>query len=180
MAVEYTSDFLTVEWAQQLVRDPDWRPVPTYSTQRKPPPNTENSLLARTLWNASCIRAVTSFHKGNASASSPLANETRMLFSLGDGVHGHSGFSHGGFTGMMMDEVTGQLAATVYGRGIFTVELSLKYKKMLPTPGVVLCRAWIEKEPVGRKVWILGSIEDGQGTVYATGEALFIKEREKL
>lgn len=110
----------------------------------------------------------------------PLDNETRMLFSLGKGVHGHSGFSHGGFISILIDEVTGQTAAMIYGRGIFTVELVIKFVKLLPTPSIVLCRGWIEKEQIGRKAWIKASIEDGEGGVFATGEALFIRERTKL
>jgi acyl-coenzyme A thioesterase PaaI-like protein len=103
-----------------------------------------------------------------------------MLWSLGDGLNGHSGFSHGGFIGMMMDEVTGQCAAQAFGRGIITVQLNVKFLRMIPTPGVVLCRAWIEKEPEGRKVWLKGSISDGKGGEFATCESLFILSKPKL
>ena len=56
----------------------------------------------------------------------------------------------------------------------------MQYKKMLPTPSVVLCRAWVETEPEGRKVWVKASVEDGLGGVYATGRTLFIKMKPKL
>lgn len=85
-----------------------------------------------TLCNDNCVRAVTPLHRGSGNPATPVGNESRMLFSVGNGVHGHSGFSHGGFTGLLIDEVTGQSAADVYGREIYTVELNVKYIKMLP------------------------------------------------
>lgn len=180
MPIELDSDFATSEWATKLLNDPEWKVVTTYSRRLKPPPNTENFFLAGTLWNDSCVRAVKSLHCGSADPAAPLGNESRMIFSLGNGVHGHSGYSHGGFTALLVDEVTAQCAADIYGRGIFTVQLNVKYVKMMPTPSIVLCRAWIEKKPVGRKVYITASIEDGEGGVFAAGEALFIREKEKL
>ena len=51
---------------------------------------------------------------------------------------------------------------------------------MLPTPSIVLCRSWIEREPEGRKVWINAAVEDGQGVVFATGTLLFIKTKSKI
>jgi len=103
-----------------------------------------------------------------------------MLFSLGSGLNGHHGYSAGGFIGCLIDEATGQCAAMIFGRAITMVALSVQYKKMLPTPNVVLCRSWIEKEPEGRKMWLQASIEDGFGGVFATGETLFVRQKPKL
>lgn len=103
-----------------------------------------------------------------------------MLFSLGSGLDGHNGHSAGGFIGVLIDEVSAQWVAMLFGRAIATGALSVQYKKMLPTPNVVLCRSWIEKEPEGRKIWVQSSIEDGSAGVYATGETLFIREKPKL
>lgn len=79
---------------------------------------------------------------------------------------------------MMIDEVTGQCVGNLFGRDIVTGEITTRFRKRPPTPGVVLCRAWVEKEPVGRKIWIKASIEDGEGLVYATGEALYIRVKQ--
>jgi hypothetical protein len=42
-----------------------------------------------------------------------------------------------------------------------------------------LCTAKFEKKE-GRKAWVVGTIEDGLGVVYATGEALFVNPKAKL
>ena len=60
-----------------------------------------------------------------------------------------------------------------------TAELTVKYEKPLSTPGVVLCRSWVEKVE-GRKVWIKGVLEDGKGLVFARGQSLYIRFRENL
>lgn len=106
--------------------------------------------------------------------------EVRMVFSLGDGVNGIAGTCHGGLIGLMLDEVTGQLAAEVFGRyNIITAGLQVAYKRKLSTPAVVLCRAWLG-EAKDRKLKIEGTIEDGMGGVYAIGQTVFVKTDSRL
>lgn len=183
MAYEELSDFFSLPWAQTLIQDPSWQAVKSFSRIPPAAPSTENSLLASTLHSPDCVRAVASFHYFTAisgGVQTYVGHQTRMLFSLGPGLNGHSGFAAGGFIGSLIDEVTGQCVATVFGRGIITAEMTVKYLNMLSTPRVVLCRAWIEEEPVRRKVWVKASIEDGLGSVFATGNALFIRGKPKL
>lgn len=189
MPTEHITDF-SAPWAQALINDPSWKPVSTWGREVMPPPSTENALVASTLDRPDGIRAVLTFNRYPSSqTSSPSSSssrtsfkgfETRMLFSLGTAVNGHDGFSHGGFTGTLIDEVSGQCANAIFGNNIVTAEMTVQYKKMLPTPRVVLCRGWIEEEPVGRKVWINASVEDGQGGVYALGRTLYIKTKAKI
>lgn len=88
-------------------------------------------------------------------------------------------FAHGGLTATMLDEGLGTPVFVQWLSGCMTAELTVKYQKPIPIPGVVLCRSWVVKTE-GRKVWIKGVLEDGNGAVYATGQSLFIKFREKL
>lgn len=189
MPTESISEF-SPPWAQALINDPVWKPVPTNGREVLAPPSTENALMALTLDRPDGVRAVLSFNRyppapsPSSLSSSPPTRfkglETRMLFSLGTGVNGHSGFSHGGFIGTLVDEACGQAIFPIFGNDTVTAEMTVQYKKMLPTPSVVLCRAWVETEPEGRKVWVKASVEDGLGGVYATGRTLFIKMKPKL
>ena len=52
-------------------------------------------------------------------------------------------------------------------------DLNTNYKKPLPTPGVVLCKATLDRV-VRNKIYVRASIEDGNGTVYTTGEGMFV------
>jgi thioesterase superfamily protein 4 len=60
-----------------------------------------------------------------------------------------------------------------------TAKLTVNYRAPIKTPGIVLARATINKVD-GRKVWIRATIEDGEGGVFADGEALYIIARPNL
>ena len=62
---------------------------------------------------------------------------------------------------------------------MITGQLLVTFKQPIKTPAVVSCKSWIEKEPKERKLWVKGEVADGLGSVYAEGEALFMK-REAL
>ena len=89
------------------------------------------------------------------------------------------GFAHGGLMATLLDETLGTALFVQWAAGCATVELSMRYEKPLPIPAVVLCRSWIERTE-GRKVWIGGVIEDGEGLVFVRAQSLFIKFRERL
>jgi acyl-coenzyme A thioesterase PaaI-like protein len=52
-------------------------------------------------------------------------------------------------------------------------DLNTNYKKPVPTPGIVLCTAsWVKQDR--NKIYVKGTIEDGNGKIYTTGEGMFI------
>lgn len=189
MPTELIEDF-SPPWAQALINDPAWEPTPTFGRLTMEPPSTENALMVSTLNRPDGVRAVLSFQRFPSpppASSSPSSSppsfkgfETRMLYSLGTGVNGHNGYSHGGFIGTLIDEAAGQCAFSVFGNDIVTGEMTVRYKKMLPTPSIVLVRTWIDREPEPRKVWVKVAVEDGYGGVFATGITVFIKTRPKI
>jgi acyl-coenzyme A thioesterase PaaI-like protein len=119
------------------------------------------------------IVAWQSFYKPPDSTSK--YGQVLCLALLGSGVNGHVDTSHGGFVAVLFDEGFGLVAGNQRpdDRAVMTVSLKIDYKKPVPTPGVVLCRCWLEKEE-RRKMWIRGAIEDGDGTVLATAQSLFL------
>lgn len=58
-------------------------------------------------------------------------------------------------------------------------DLNTTYKKPVPVPGPLLCTAKIERQD-GRKLYVRATIEDGMGTVYTTGECMFVGVKSKL
>ena len=61
----------------------------------------------------------------------------------------------------------------------FTVRLTVEYKKPVRTPGTVMARAWIVKIE-GRKVWVEGVVEDGEGNVHAQAEGMWLRAKAKI
>lgn len=54
--------------------------------------------------------------------------------------------------------------------------MNIDYLKPLAVPAWVLVRAHVERQE-GRKAFIRGTVENGEGVVYAKSVALFIKPR---
>ncbi|KAL8700239.1 MAG: hypothetical protein Q9201_005557 [Fulgogasparrea decipioides] len=186
MPDEHLSDF-SRSWCTALLDDPLLQPIPTASRTVHLSTG-ENSLLASTLANSSTVRAVQTFFKRPAIASSEN-EEIYMLFSLGPGVQGIAGTGHGAIIALMLDEAMGTLAAEMFGRSnIITASLDVRFKRRLDTPRVVLARAFLKgAEEGGGEVWkerrkleILGKVEDGEGAVFADGRSVFVRLKSKL
>jgi acyl-coenzyme A thioesterase PaaI-like protein len=75
-----------------------------------------------------------------------------------------------------MGNVIGQ-ELPAYG-ATFTAKLTVEYKRPVGTPGTVMARAWIVAVE-GRKVWVEGVVEDGEGNVHARGEGLWLRGKGK-
>lgn len=133
----------------------------------------EDSLFGKTLKSDSTIRYIVNLWK------MPVEDmgETLVLASLGDGLNGHAKIVHGGFTAMLVDEACGLTNMLYNNKHTFTASLTVNYKKPIPAPGVVLCRAQITKV-VGRKRFIRCTVEGPNDVIYADCNALFLEFKE--
>lgn len=176
--------FQSIPWCVKVLADPDFTIVPTRSRIAKE--DTEDSFFADTLQTDKTIRACLSLY----SKSNPLGNESdlkiqrvRTLFGLGEGVNGYHNIAHGGFVATLLDQGMGLLVEeNLYngsGKDAFTAYLNVKYRRPLLTPGVYLLTAAYTKV-VLRKQFMRATLADGEGTVYAEAEALFVEHRLKL
>ena len=173
-------------WCAQLLNDPTLIPIETPSRVVKP--GTENSFLAQTLRHQDAITACQSFYKlpspspanSDSDPDSVNVGEMQTIYFIGSGLNGHEGICHGGFQSLALDEIMG-LIVRLYPKASnpYTIYLNVTFKKPLPTPAVILCRAWFSKLQ-GRKMWVGGTVGDGEGSLYATGESLFLDVKEKL
>lgn len=150
--------------------------------------------MSSTLRDHDAILGVQSFYKllhppptasdSPASTSIPFdplpPGEILTLYALGSGASGHAGISHGGLIATLLDQQTGSLVvadpATPQPR---TVYCNVRYLRPVPLPGAVLVRAWKSKVQ-GRKHWVMGEIQDGEGVVLASAESLYMNWEGKL
>ena len=186
--------FQSIPWCAKLLADPDFSIAPTRS--RSPKASTEDSFFAETLQTDKTIRACLSlFSKASSKTSSEASSETsskdsspkiqqvHTLISLGTGINGYPNIAHGGFVATLLDQAMGILMEeNMYngsGKHVVTAYLNIKYSRPVLTPGVVLVTAAYTKvEP--RKQFMRATMEDGEGTVYAKAEALFVEIRPKV
>ncbi len=173
------SDF-SIPWCIDLLRSN----IEVVETPHREPksvpdqdPEVSNSMFLRTLYTPGAIRAQINFRRPTQEAEAVVPYEYCYLLSLGSDVDGKRGRAHGGFNALILDQMTGTVAAQVSGSSApATATMTVDYKAPIDTPGVVLCRGWaVEVE--GRKTWVKARIEDGVGRVLAAGKALFISPK---
>ncbi len=102
--------------------------------------------------------------------------EVRAVFHAGSALCGHRGILHGGLTAALMDDVSGAATFVAAGGGHFTANLTINYLKPIRAGRYLLIRAQAVRQE-GRKTYVNISVEDGQGTVFARGTALYVKPK---
>jgi acyl-coenzyme A thioesterase PaaI-like protein len=139
-------------------------------------PATENSMFNRTLKHEQGIRAELQFWRPSTEPDAYLGVEKCYLVSVGDGLDGKGGRCHGGFNALILDQICGTCAHESNPDHLppATATMTVDYRATVDTPCVVLCRAWM-LEIEGRKMWVRGVIEDGQGNLKASAKCLFIR-----
>ena len=194
------SDAPIASWIESLAdrlppRFPDapdtyWRGAG--SPARNPQVHGEDSIL-------DLLHASGAFHRPRLMVDEGGARQ-RVMLSLRTGTRtaGHPGWTHGGLTSLLMDEIAGQAFAhfvqPARGLGV-TANLTVDYASPLPTAKDLLVVAGVGKVD-GRKVWIDVQVRDGpprddggddeaekhscagddgaDGEVFARGSALFV------
>ena len=175
--------FLSIPWCAKLLAETDIVTVPTPSRQRKE--STEDELVAITLKSEKTIRSWLTFYKRPAPGTTRV-DEVYNLLSLGPGVNGYAHLVAGGIIAVILDECMGILGTINQRLGVegaagflVTANLNINYVKAVPTPGIYLATATL-RELKGRKCYFDASIKDGEGSILATAESLWIDIAAKL
>ncbi|KAJ4147163.1 hypothetical protein LMH87_001707 [Akanthomyces muscarius] len=170
-------------WCRQLLIDSSLQPVEVNWRTRDRSQTNEDSYLSGVMNSPDTIGAWHSLYRplsleqtGSIDGKGPLAGELLCLFALGSGVNGHVDVAHGGVTASILDVSMGSICSifSTEGDSTYTMELNIRYKKGLKTPGVYLCRTWLQQRTTGRKAWLQAVIEDGNGEVYAESDAFWL------
>ena len=138
------------------------------------------------------------------AAPLPMVSEVRAFLSTGSGVNGFPGVAHGGFVAAIIDEVMGFLInsnraateiagsppengnssqpdrqvvpMTAPGLSIMTAELTIKYRRPVPTGEALMVRTWIERVE-GRKIFVKATVEGEERVVLSEGFGVFVALR---
>ncbi|KAI8895826.1 HotDog domain-containing protein [Globomyces pollinis-pini] len=148
--------------------------------------NSDEHFIRSTLYNDKAIQYATSHYNEQ--------DQTGVIFlKLGKAVCGHDGIVHGGLTAALIDDFMGEIFYSVAKRQYygFTAYLKVDYKSPIPHDIPLAVCSKISRHE-GRKFWIYSEVRDLQGskhnaskngfdelfdssgTVYATGEALYV------
>lgn len=109
------------------------------------------------------------------------------LISLGRDLEAHPFIVHGGFQGVIFDEVMRFLillhqdkVATPGPRDAhYTANMSISYRAPVVTPSDVLVRCWL-KERQGRKWFTEADIVDSQGSILTQAQSMWITAKRAV
>ena len=107
-----------------------------------------------------------------------------IIYYLGADLCGHPGVVHGGLLATILDEGMARCCFPALPNKVgMTANLTVNYRKPLPSESFVVLRAWTRKVD-GRKAWVEGRVEglgdgvEGDGNVFVEANALFIEPRQ--
>lgn len=182
--------FEAIPWCAALLADSEYTIVP--SRFGRPNKDKRGELFTRTLATDNTITAC--IYQSRRSSSHTIVSEARAFLTTASGVNGFPGIAHGGFVASIIDEIMSFLInsnkqmteaavdpptvssvpmTAAPGSSVVTAELTIKYKKPVPTGEVLLLRAWIESIE-GRKIIVKATVEDSEKQILAEGLGLFI------
>ena len=191
---EDTLDDFSAAWCQDLLNDPIYVAI-EIATRRLGGPQGASwgSLMAKTLNTDNTIRAMRLLYRPPPAQQSQIAQgtvgkgdeqaggEVLALMSLGDELCSHTNVLHGGINTTIVDEIGGELAGRTVKDHLMAVNFNVNLRKSVKTPGIIIVRAWMERPPEGRKVWVKCRIEqDGQTCIESENLYVKIAPRGKL
>lgn len=175
--------FKSIPWCAEHLTSPNLTVIPVFS--RAPKPRFEDALFSTTLKTQDTIAAFVCFYP-RPKDERGLLPEVKAFVTVGELVNGYPGVCHGGMVASIFDEVLGLIHPGCRWRpdtsglaSVVTAYLNTKYVRPVQTPGTYLVTAWLKKAE-GRKIFIEGVMEDGNGARLAEAESLFVETRQKL
>lgn len=179
--------FAAIPWCAAHLSEPNI--VRETASSRFLKPSGEDILFATTLNTPETITAFLVLYKlpppPPEGAPPRRIDELKFLITLGKRVGGYPDVCHGGIVMTILDEALGLLFPTNKDRGAIpetsymTAYLNTTFSRPVVVPATYLCRAKIDKIE-GRKYYMTGTMEDGEGHVMAKADALYIEIKEKL
>lgn len=173
---ETKSHFSHTQWALDHFEDPTRRAF-TKVCRIPKDPDRPDTFTGKTLNTPDTITAWQCFIREvpQSSSDEPSFPEFSSLARLGTGCNSHKDTAHGGLQSALLDEMIGVAVEHERPRHktMLTAYLKIEFKKRLETPSTILLKAAVV-EKKGKKIVGRGTIEDGNGNVISTGEALFV------
>ena len=170
--------FKGIPWAATQLSDPSIRILPLSRIVSQP--GSGHSLTAST-WNTeNTISHLLSIYRPPDTTANQ-SGEVRRFYTLGTGLNAHPYLLHGGVIATILDSAMGRVVnEQIRLKGpTYTAALNISYKKPVKTPGTIVARSWITKTD-GRKIWVHGVIESGDGEVHATAEGMWLTAKAKI
>lgn len=198
-----TLDYFTNAcWTRRVMSDADYEIVPFFSRYFNDKSG-ENRFFGHTVNTKTAIPRVLSLRRKNLKTPGVAYNAGQTgiqqspstenppgviaLMSLGRDLEAHPFIVHGGFQGVIFDEVMRFLVllhqdkvATPGPRDAhYTANMSISYRAPVVTTSDVLVRCWL-KERQGRKWFTEADIVDREGRILTQAQSMWITEKQPV
>ena len=173
---EEIEHFRTIEWCKKLIDSP------RYTAEATPARDPKIDFFFGETMNRPevvphCLRLVP---KPTPVGDKQQLNEIILLVSLASGVDGYHELCHGGVVSVLFDEAFGNLMwrnhfierPRLNGASV-TASLTTKFLQAVKTPCTVKVTARLTRLE-GRRRYLSGMLQDGDGIALASAEGLFI------
>ena len=184
------SHFQSIPLAQATLKDAAFT---MYSMSRTITHHGRGHTLMAGTWNTDeTIAHLLSFYRPPSPGQKA---EVRRFYTFGAGLNAHPDLLHGGVIACILDSSmgnavgfalpeidTGEAGAGGQGGSVFTAQLNVSYKAPVRASGTVMARSWVKKvEEGGRKIWVEGVIDGGDGgeVSHARAEELWVRVKRK-
>lgn len=104
---------------------------------------------------------------------SPPSDHLYACVWFGPGSEGPPASVHGGAIAAVLDEAMGA-ACWMNGHPVVGARITINYRQLTPVGFAGRVESWIDRIE-GRKIFLASHLTDAAGTVFAHGEALFVK-----
>ncbi|KAF5010065.1 hypothetical protein FDECE_3783 [Fusarium decemcellulare] len=188
--------FSSLNWARKILDNPAYEAMPFYS-QYHDKDTDENRFFARMASTDTIIPHILPFRlksfktpEADGEATIPAADdrpELLCLMSLGHDLQAHPSIVHGGFQGVIFDEIMRTVVLLHYNNirspgprdKHFTANMSMSYVAPLAAPSDVFVRGWLTGRE-GRKWFPKAEIVSGDGTILTRAESMWITARKSV
>ena len=171
----------SIPWCQRLLADTSHEAARRLSSDLMGLNGQGGTLFAQTFCTEDTIPVYLMLYRPPCQEAT-LIDEIKCILKLKSGLNGFPDTCHGGAITAILDEVMGGLIPLnithkrIPVASYMTVYLNTRYLKPVRTPSTVLVVAKLTKHE-DKKLYIEGTIEDGEGTVLARGESFFLGVR---
>ncbi|KAF2429974.1 Thioesterase/thiol ester dehydrase-isomerase [Tothia fuscella] len=174
--------FKSIPWVAQYLADESFKPF--YQSRVVTHGGEGHTLTGKTWHTDDTIKELLSTYRqpSRNSIDEEVRGEVRRFYTFGKGLNAHPGLLHGGVIATLLDSTLGSavgMSDPDGGRTMFTVQLNVAYRNPVRTPGTIMITSWVTKRE-GRKVWVSGRIEGGNGEIHAEGEGLWLAQKAKI
>lgn len=190
--------FRSLVWPREILENGNYEPIPFFSRHLNHDTG-ENRFFGQVVNTNTAIPHFLSLRRSELKTPDPVAKtvvhfpttdiiqrpgpepDLLCLISLGRDLEAHPSIVHGGFQGVLFDEVmrfaillhNDQICQPGPRKAHYTAQMAISYRQSMTVPGDILARSWVTGRS-GRKWFATAEIVDSRNNVLTAGSSVWV------